>query len=234
MTTFDIVNELSDQLAIKTTVPSCKDAIKIRPITVKQIKDLVDLSIDIPYFDIGFKRKITEILSTNSNYKTFTEIDVYLLFVYLKGQNFYKTLDIKVYEEHCKNIDLSTLTQDITSSNITVTLGSPLVERGNLFDDLILNEIKVNDKKEVTNEKQAIEAYFYIELARYIRKVKINDISHNADELSTQEVVSITKELPYQVASKITEFTQTLGKTTLDSLTIDNEQIPFDTSFFDQ
>ena len=61
----NLLQELNERLAAIALVPSSKATIKIKPISIKQIKNVVDESMDVTYFDIGFKRAITNILKAN-------------------------------------------------------------------------------------------------------------------------------------------------------------------------
>ena len=129
----NLLQELNERLAAIALVPSSKATIKIKPISIKQIKNVVDESMDVTYFDIGFKRAITNILKANiiSDIPIeLTEADVNVLFLYLKNGGTFKGIKINdIIAKTTKDVSSIEIQKTITLDSITINLTSPTTTR---------------------------------------------------------------------------------------------------------
>lgn len=231
-----LLRELNERLATIALVPSSKETIKIKPISIKQIKNVVDKSLETSYFDIGFKQAVTNVLKENilSDIDvTLTEADISVLFVYLKtGGNFKGQKVNDIISQLANSINDINVKKTLTIDSIQIELSSPSISRLEQLETLLIKNIKTDDENNLVNEQEVGTLYFIIEILKHVSSLKIND-TELIDGKSIDEQMSIIQELPYQVANEVVKFSQDLQSTLRKTLSYNDIEIPFDISFFE-
>lgn len=238
----DLFSNFLSQLAAVASTPTTNHTIKISPITVRQIKAIVDQSLTHPYFDIGFKRELYKTLvgSIISDIEldwsdTLTELDAHLLFGYLKYDGKYKDLLIKDILEHI-NTHYTAL-QDIKTQisnfkNITVTLSSSTLKQSILYDDWLTKKVKLDKNNELENEEEVSNAFFLVDIAKYISSIQIDKQEIFTDE-DVDGRIQIVGQLPYQIANEAVLFAKNINDFITKALTYKDITLPFDISFLE-
>jgi hypothetical protein len=233
----NLLQELNERLAAIALVPSSKATIKIKPISIKQIKNVVDESMDVTYFDIGFKRAITNILKANiiSDIPIeLTEADVNILFLYLKNGGTFKGVKINdIIAKTTKDVSSIEIQKTITLDSITINLTSPTTTRLKTLEDLLIKSIETDPEGNLKNEQETGTMYFLIEILKNISSLKINDIEL-VDGKTVPEQLEVVQELPYQIANEIVKYSQDLQLNLNKALQYnDDTEVTFDISFFE-
>lgn len=232
-----LLKELNEKLAAIALVPSSKTTIKIKPISIKQIKTVVDKSIEVSYFDIGFKRAITNILKSNIITDVpveLTEADVSVLFLYLKNGGTFKGVKVNdIIAKTTNAISSVEIQKTLTFESITVNLCSPTITRLEQLEDLLIKSIETDADGNLKNEQETGTMYFLIEILKNISSLKINDVEL-IDGKSVSEQLETVQELPYQIANEIVKYSQDLQLNLNKALTYnDDVEVSFDISFFE-
>ena len=233
----NLLQELNERLAAIALVPSSKATIKIKPISIKQIKNVVDESMDVTYFDIGFKRAITNILKANiiSDIPIeLTEADVNVLFLYLKNGGTFKGIKINdIIAKTTKDVSSIEIQKTITLDSITINLTSPTTTRLKTLEDLLIKSIETDPEGNLKNEQETGTMYFLIEILKNISSLKINDVEL-VDGKTVPEQLEVVQELPYQIANEIVKYSQDLQLNLNKALQYnDDTEVTFDISFFE-
>lgn len=233
----NLLQELNERLAAIALVPSSKATIKIKPISIKQIKNVVDESMDVTYFDIGFKRAITNILKANiiSDIPIeLTEADVNVLFLYLKNGGTFKGIKINdIIAKTTKDVSSIEIQKTITLDSITINLTSPTTTRLKTLEDLLIKSIETDPEGNLKNEQETGTMYFLIEILKNISSLKINDVEL-VDGKTVLEQLEVVQELPYQIANEIVKYSQDLQLNLNKALQYNEDtEVTFDISFFE-
>ena len=233
----NLLQELNERLATIALVPSSKATVKIKPISIKQIKNVVDKSMEITYFDIGFKRAIANTLKTNiiSDVPVeLTEVDVSILFLYLKSGGLSKGVAISdIIEKTTKDVNSFETQKTLSFESITINLCSPTITRLEQLEDLLVKSIETDDQGNLKNEQVTGTMYFLIEILKNISSLKIND-TELIQGKPIDEQLETVQELPYQIANEIVKYSQELQQNIVNTLTYnDDTNVQFDISFFE-
>ena len=236
-----ILNTFLSELAATAVIPTTSQTVKVKPITIKQIKDVVDNSIAIPYFDVGFKRGVTQVLKENliidtdlNALDTITELDIQLLFPYLRYDGTIEEVPVSNYLTKSFDSTIATVNEELVFKDIVIRVKSPSLRLLQQHEDYLLKNIKLNDKKELLNEKELSTIYFLIDISKYIDSIKTS--SGNVELLkncSIEERLKIVEQLPYQVANGIIDFNRRIEEYINDLLTFEEKTLSFDMSFFE-
>ena len=179
-TSNDLIKTFLNELAAVAVIPSTQYSIKIRPINIKQIKSIVDSSISTPYFDIGFRSSIIDTLLQNIEIDitdkkltdVLTEIDMLLLYGYLKYDGSYKDVPIKDFLQKTFDVIKIPIAKLFTYNNLIVTFQIPSLAKIKMYDSYLADHIKVDNEGEIKNEQETSTNYFLIEMAKYIDNIK--------------------------------------------------------------
>lgn len=235
MSNVNPISNLLEFLAIEAEIPSTNVKVKIKPITIKQIKDVVDANTDKPYFDIGFKRAITTVLIANimsTESVKLTEADVNILFVYLKNGGNYNNTKVSDIIEQLKVNESVPQKKILTYNNVQLTLNTPSVERLHIYDDCLLNSIEVDSEGKLKDERSTGNLYFLIEMLKYVESITVDSIEVFGERV-VEEQLELVRELPFQIANEIVTYSQALQSGVTKALTYTDIILPFDISFFE-
>ena len=237
----NILNTFLSELAATAVIPTTSQSVKVKPITIKQIKDVVDNSIATPYFDVGFKRGVTQVLKENliidtdlNALDTITELDIQLLFPYLRYDGTIEEVPVSNYLTKPFDSTIATVSENLEFKDIVIKVKSPSLRLLQQHEDYLLKNIKLNDKKELLNEKELSTIYFLIDISKYIDSIKTS--SGNVELLkncSIEERLKIVEQLPYQVANGIIDFNRRIEEYINELLTFEEKTLSFDMSFFE-
>lgn len=231
------LNIFLDELAADAVIPSTTAAVKIRPLTVRQIKDVVDTTLLIPYFDIGFKQAAMNVFKNNTIFnatesnKNITEFDFQLLFPYLKSDGEYEGLPVRNFLEKPIDITALELTKEVVYKNFTFKLQSPTIDSVKAHQDFLTSKMVLNQEQQLENEQEVSTIYYLTELSRYVDAIMHDD----TDILLGQDLsnrLRVIENIPYQVATEILNFSSKLEDYVSKHNKIDDISINLDMSFF--
>jgi len=239
----DLIKTFLNELAAVAVIPSTQYSIKIRPINIKQIKNIVDSSINTPYFDIGFRGGIIDALIQNIEIDIkdkkiadiLTEVDMLLLYGYLKYEGSYKDTPIKDFLQKSFDAVKTPIVKYFTYNNLIVTFQFPSLTKIKMYDKFLADSIKVDEDGEIKNEQEASTNYFLIEMARYIDNIKsaLDETVVYDSSLPIDKQFKIIEQLPYQIASESVGFSKQVLDAVSDCITHNTITLPFDVSFLE-
>ena len=230
------LNIFLDELSADAVIPTTTTAVKIRPITVKQIKDVVDNTLALPYFDIGFRQGAMSVFEANTTFNdgdetSITEFDFNLLFPYLKYDGTYEDVPVRSFLEKPLNILELELKKEVKYKDFVFHFASPSLDILRQHQDYLISKLDINDEQQLENEQEVSTIYYITELSKYVKSIIHND----TDILLNQPIANrleVIGNVPYQVASQVLEFSDKLDKYVLSQLQYQDKTLSLDMSFF--
>jgi len=235
MNILNTLNDLLDLLAVDAVLPASNTQIKIRPLSVKQIKDVVDKSISIPHFNIGFKQAIESVLLQNiktENVYTLTEVDVRILYFYLKGVGTYRDINTTSLFEHIQQHSLPSSTCTILKHDTQIELQVPTTIKSTQIDEYILSKI-VTSKDVITNNEFISSLMFSAEILKYVNTITIQGVNILQDIKDVEQQIQIIEQLPIVFANEVALFIQQIETFIQEATTLDNVAFPFDITYLE-
>jgi hypothetical protein len=230
------LNLFLNELAASAVLPTTKAIVKIIPITVKQIKDVVDNTLLVPYFDVGFKQSAMTVFENNLTFdesvtnKEVTEFDFNLLFPYLKYDGEYDGEPIRNFVDKPLDVTNLSLDKEITYKNFTFKLKSPTLKLLREHQDFIINKLVINNEQ-IENEQEISTIYYVSELSKYVGSIIYEDKDLLQDQ-SIENRLKIIEGMPYQVATQILDFSSNLEQFIDSHLKNNDKTLSLDMSFF--
>jgi len=235
MNTLNTLTDLLDLLAINTVLPVSDTKVKIRPMSVKQVKDVVDKSISIPHFNIGFKQAIESVLLQNikaENSYVLTEVDVRILYFYLKGVGIYKDINTTNLFDHIQQHILPNSKHTILKHGTKIELEVPTTIKSTQIDEYILSKI-ITSNGVITNNEFISSLMFTAEILKYINTITIQDVNILQDIKDVEQQIQIIEQLPIVFANEIALFIQQIEAFVQDVTTLDGMTFPFDIAYLE-
>ena len=156
------------------------------------------------------------------------------MFPYLRYDGTIEEVPVSNYLTKSFDSTIATVNEELVFKDIVIRVKSPSLRLLQQHEDYLLKNIKLNDKKELLNEKELSTLYFLIDISKYIDSIKTS--SGNVELLkncSIEERLKIVEQLPYQVANGIIDFNRRIEEYINDLLTFEEKTLSFDMSFFE-
>jgi hypothetical protein len=217
-------NISKDSFTVDAWIPSLNRTVKVKELTAKQQKKLIESAIDVTIKKPTFSRFFYEIVSENcleekSVIDNFTTADVVSIAFYMRSQ-ISDTIKV-VFQETPKieeKIEIKTILDKISNysnpSNeivdfskndvsISVELGLPIFYQQHLFDEFLYGNKK--EKDQVEEIKTLISSAFLGETSKYIKDIKVNGNSLNYGALSVAQKQQVIGVIPASLIQNILE-----------------------------
>lgn len=247
------VNELNKQQIQSIYIPSVKDNVNFKPLTVKQQKLLLTSGVDLEIENLTFSNTINEIIMENclsgKNEIKLTDrsIIVYQMREKAVGELLKFTDDETEYEvnlrEHIDSIKISSknppTTFTIDYEGITIRGNVPDLMKDSLYNKQFTRTIKNTKRKTVDGVKLTdIVGDIYIhEMVKYVDSISINNQTLTLDtSLPVDQAISIFESLPMAVSKLVADKIKDCREIELDTMSTtslpEDVQLPFDASLF--
>ena len=234
----DFINKLNaTSNRIKMTLPSTGKTIEVKPLSLKQQKDIISCVGDGVAGLISFTRIINDIVTLNTDIKELTQHDKLAIILTLRVESLgskYKhkedSIDIAEIVERVQSYSFkSPLSGNLEFEGITVQAEVPALTWETEVTKRLEDEIKRNGDN---NSKNIGSIYIY-ELVKHIKSVSLGQSVVNFNELKLRECVSVVESIPLALNKKVVSLIDTIRKEEQELLTINGVTIEINPGFFD-
>jgi hypothetical protein len=219
-------------------IPSRNKTVKVKPLNIKQQKDLIASALDGIKGALNYNKTINQIILDNSGLSDLKIYDKLPFCISLRTQ----ALGSKIRSSEDNIVDLEDTLKNIKNTpfkltdkstikyeNLKVSLKVPtLQEEISLISKC---EDLFSDGSDVT--KEAVGILYLFEIAKYITEVAIDDEIIDMSEIKIQEKIDLIENLPLSIYTELTKFAESLTSYEEQIITINDEQVSIDSSFFD-
>jgi hypothetical protein len=235
----DIINEKNRTSAYDVFLPSLKQNIKFKPLTIEQFKCVVDSATKVPYLNVGFQQELNNIIKNNiisddqNIFDSITEIDKLVIAINIRINDVsqtYRDKNILFKKDDILNL---LLPDKITLKNesILIECSVPKITVEEKYNNYVTTKFN-----ETISEESAIKDIFNLmliaEAAKYIDNITIDGISYDRLE-PYDEWVKIVAALPLLQFSNIINYIDNIKSLRDNLLRIDDSTfIEYDMNIF--
>tara|TARA_R110002020_G_scaffold33501_2_gene101985 strand:- start:4170 stop:4910 length:741 start_codon:yes stop_codon:yes gene_type:complete len=223
--------------SIDVYLPSKKKAIKVKPLNLKQQKDLISSVLDGLKGSLDFNKTLNSVILSNSGESDLKVYDKVPFIISLRrealGNTVYvdkKPIDL---DEIIKNIKKNPLkikdTKSITFKNLKINLQVPTLREENVLLSKCENDIDNDD----ATLKEGVGLLYIVELIKYINSLEIDDQVLDMSEIRINERVKLVEKLPLNVYSELSKFIEAINIYNNSLLTVGEIELDIDSEFFD-
>lgn len=235
------LHDLNEQNTIELYVPSLKEKVKFRPLSVKQQKDLIITPLDGLAAGITFPNAITDIIEANKQtQKQLHVIDRTFILINLRiqsmGSQFSSTdsddkqikWNLNDFVDEKRWIFNKPLSDKIQYHGLTVKLRVPTLETDKKVGSYMLPSIK-KDNKSVAN---SIGNMFLHEIVKFVESIAVGDHVVEFEKTPIDQAIEVVESLPVDLNRQILEYIEYFRKVEKEALTINGNELPIDAQLF--
>lgn len=223
---------------VEVFIPSRNKTVKVKPLNIKQQKDLIASALDGIKGALNYNKTINQIILDNSGIPDLKMYDKLPFCISLRTQ----ALGSKMVDDEDNLIDLEKTLNNIKNipfklkdeatikyENLKVKLTVPTLQEEILL--LTKCEELFNIDSDVT--KEGVGILYLFEIAKYIEKIEIDDDVIDMSAVKIRERINLIENLPLSIYTDLTNFAQKLNSYEQKIVTIDGREIAIDSAFFD-
>jgi hypothetical protein len=196
----DLLNEINLSSAYNIFLPSLKQSVKFKPLTIEQFKNIVDRSTKVPYLNVGFHQELINIIKNNlvteqqDNICNFiTELDRAIIAINIRINDVsttYNNVDLTSKKTEYNNI-VYPENIILNSDQITIECSVPSIIREEKYNDYVT--VKFNETMtEESAVKDVLNLMLVAEIAKYISRISINGTDYTQVESFEEWVKTVT------------------------------------------
>ncbi len=213
-----------------------KKSVKIQPLSFKQQKELVTSGMNGPKGIIQFLKTLNSIIIENTGDDTLKIYDRVPIILELKGNITSDPIEVgeaKVFIEDLKKqykpFEGKT-TDTIEGDGFQIVLDVPTLKQENRHLSTCLDRLRgVSDE----NVASIVSTIVSFEIPKFIKEIKFGESVIAFDSLGLTEQTSVVDKLPANITNKINEFILKVREYDESILTVDENTIIIDHSFFE-
>lgn len=209
------IKSLSDDVDVY--IPSFGKTIKIKQLTVKQCKDLINMPQNILHAQYSFFRKFLNILKENAPeyVDSMNIVDRVSAIITLRAKALQKYNDIDLSEivKLIPTVTYDLIAPTITTENFIFTLKIPTLKSEDVFNSHIIKTYKLNKENMQLEEMQLLSQEIFgelaiIELCKFISHITIRkeDIDIDMEKLSPTQRKEIVETIQLEEMKDVVEF----------------------------
>lgn len=229
------IEELNNSVTVY--IPSRKKNIQLPPLNLKQQKDIISSVANGVAGLVGFTRILNNIITELSGDNTLMTYDRVPVIVALRVNalgNKHKEgeveIDLDKVLEKIKNSTHNVKeSNNISYKGVEVEVEVPSLVQENHIVKKLEEEVKKNGED---NTKNLGSIYVY-EIAKYIKSVKINDMTIDYRELKISEKIQLIEALPLALNKQIVSYIEDVKNQDRELLTVDTITFDITPNFFD-
>ncbi len=222
---------------VKVSVPSCGELKEIKPLSLKNQKDIISCVGDGIVGLISFTRLINSIIIQNSNLKDITQHDKLAIITALRVNALgpkYKAkdevVDISELPSRIANYKFKTQSEEsFTFEGITVDVEIPSLE----WETEVTKKLEDEVKRNGDNNSKNIGSIYTYELIKHIKCVSLGQSVVNFSELKMKECSSVIEAIPLALNKQIIKFIEKRRAEEAELLTLNGTLVEISPGFFD-
>jgi hypothetical protein len=196
----DLLNEVNLSSAYNIFLPSFKQNIKFKPLTIEQFKTIVDRSAKVPYLNVGFHQELINIIKSNiiteqqDNICNFiTELDRAIIAINIRINDVsvtYNNIDLTSKKTEYNNIQFPD-SMTLNSNQIIIECGVPSIISEEKYNDYVTKKFNETMTEE-SAVKDVLNLMLVAEIAKYINKIVISETIYTQTESFDDWVTAVT------------------------------------------
>lgn len=209
------IKQLND--SIDVFIPSLKQTIKIKQLSVKQCKDIINMPPNILHAQYAFFRKIYSILKENvpEYADEFNIVDRVAIILALRAKAMDKYEELSITNDilpQLPNITYDLVAPTIETKNYIFSLSIPTLKSEDHFNKFIMNTFKMNKLTNVEEIESVTQEIFgelaVIEICKYISNISIKgqDMDIDMNILSPTQRKEIVESIQIEELKQVIEF----------------------------
>ena len=209
------IKSLSDDVDVY--LPSFGKSVKIKQLTVKQCKDLINMPQNILHAQYAFFRKFLNILKENAP-DVVDDMNIVdrvsaIITLRAKALNKYNDIDLSEIVKQIPTISYDLVVPTVVTENYTFTLKIPTLKSEDIFNSYIIKTYKLNKENMQLEEMQLMSQEIFgelaiIELCKFISHINIHkkDIDIDMEKLSPTQRKEIIENIQLEEMKDVVEF----------------------------
>ena len=207
----DKLNKLKSEEIVSVKLPSSQKEIKLNPLSVKQQKNLLRLTMDGPAGVANTLKEINNIIFDNVIDKDvdISSIDKYAILLELRKKSLGSSITIDDKKYNLNDIakpekpSPGVFSATVKYSNIEVKLELPDLSKENKFLSKVAHEIK---KVKEDQGKETITTMYLYEVIKVIKTISFDGTEISFSELTNDECKQIVENFPVSLNQKILNY----------------------------
>ena len=209
------IKSLSDDVDVY--LPSFGKSVKIKQLTVKQCKDLINMPQNILHAQYAFFRKFLNILKENAP-DVVDDMNIVdrvsaIITLRAKALNKYNDIDLSEIVKQIPTISYDLVVPTIVTENYTFTLKIPTLKSEDIFNSYIIKTYKLNKENMQLEEMQLMSQEIFgelavIELCKYVPHISIpsQDMEIDMQTLSPTQRKEIIESIQLEELQEVVDF----------------------------
>ena len=225
-----------DKLTEKTIqvfVPSLKKKVPVKPLNLKQQKDLISSVLDGLKGTLDFSKTLNTIILDNSGIGDLRLYDKLPFIIAMRKDALgSKVGDIELQQvtNNVKSIPFDIKdSKTIKHDNLKINLKIPTLRQENILLSKCEQDISAEDDQ----LKEGVGLLYLFELVKYIDSLEIDDDILEMSEIRINERIKLVEKLPLHVYTEMSEFIEAINRYNNDILTVGDFELAVDSEFFD-
>ena len=230
------LDELNKEV-IKVYLPSRKKTIEVRPLTLKQQKDLISSVLDGLKGSLDFSKTVNKVIVDNTGISDLKIYDKIPILVGLRKSSLGdevkvddETISLARVVDNVKNTQFK-LEEDgiVKFKNLTVSLKIPTLKDESVL--ITKCDQDINNKNDVLKEE--IGLLYIFEILKYIDRLTIGEQEVVLSEIRINERIRLVEKLPLTLYKGISKYIEKVNDYVNRLLTVDSSELVIDSTFFD-
>ena len=230
------LDKLNDE-RVPVFIPSLKKKITVRPLNLKQQKDLISSVLDGIRGQLDFTKTINKIIIENSGLTDLKIYDKLPFTINLRKEALgnivnveQETVELQRILNNLENIPFKLKPErSVKYKNLKINLEVPTLSQENT----ILSNCEQHLETESDTLKNDVGQLYIFEIVKYIKSVEMDDESVDMSEIRISERIKLIESLPLAAYKQIAKFMQDIDNYQNDVLTVDDYELAVDPLFFD-
>tara|TARA_R100000781_G_C4069412_1_gene123942 strand:- start:74 stop:811 length:738 start_codon:yes stop_codon:yes gene_type:complete len=222
---------------VKVYLPSRKETIEVKPLNLKQQKDLISSALDGIKGNLDFNKTVNKIIIKNTGISDLELYDKVPVLVSLRKDSLGDRVEIgdevislsKVIT-NIKNTQFKLKREStVKFKNLTVNLKTPTLKDENIL--IAKCEQDITNTNDVLKEEVGL--LYIFEILKYINSLVIGEQEIILSEIRINERIRLVEKLPLSLYRGISKFIEEVNNYTNTLLTVDSSTLVIDSTFFD-
>tara|TARA_R110002020_G_scaffold118060_3_gene269968 strand:- start:620 stop:1360 length:741 start_codon:yes stop_codon:yes gene_type:complete len=230
------LNTLSDK-GIEVFVPSKKKTVTVKPLNLKQQKDLISSMLDGVKGTLDFSRVVNSIILDNSgveDLKVFDKIPFMIgMRIEAMGPKYIDdsvTIDLQAVLDNIKKTKLELKEEKLIEyKNLKVNLAIPTLQYENMLLKKGASDLKVEDG----SYREQVSTLYLLEIVKYIKELEIDEVVVNMPDIKIPDRINLVEKLPLAIYTDISDYIETVSTYNTSLLTVGDNKVSIDSLFFD-
>tara|TARA_R110000824_G_scaffold278080_4_gene466244 strand:- start:824 stop:1561 length:738 start_codon:yes stop_codon:yes gene_type:complete len=222
---------------VKVYIPSRKETIEVKPLNLKQQKDLISSALDGIKGNLDFNKTVNKIIIDNTGISDLELYDKVPVLISLRKNSLGdsvregdEVISLSKVVTNIKNTQFKLKREStVKFKNLTVNLKIPTLKDENIL--IAKCEQDISNTNDVLKEEVGL--LYIFEILKYINSLVIGEQEIILPEIRINERIRLVEKLPLSLYRGISKFIEEVNNYTNTLLTVDSSTLVIDSTFFD-